>query len=255
MAMSIYSRALRASAVAALLMTSACSGGTSYESYNDGSATHGKPETADLAGLKDFTKVDAAGPDTVVVTVGQPFKVAAEGSKDVLDVLEIKVVDGELRIGRKSNWEDFWKSHSDDGATIRVSMPAVAAARLTGSGDMTLNKAEGDSLELELTGSGNLKAGPVRAARLDVDVTGSGGIDVAGTAGNATFSATGSGDIEGEGLKAGSASVSVLGSGDVALASDGAVDIRIAGSGDVTVRGKAQCKVSTTGSGAARCAA
>ena len=250
--MSGYSLAV--SAVAALLMTSACSDGTNYEDYESSSTNHAKTgASTDLTGLKDFTKIVATGPDNVVVTVGQPFKVAAEGKKEALEGLEIKVIDGELRIGRKEGWRNLW-SGMGEGVTIHVSMPSIEGAELTGSANIKIDKAEAKALTLEITGSGDLKIDAVKADQVDAEVTGSGDITLAGTAGAVKFQATGSGDIEADGLKAGGGSISVLGSGNVGLASDGAVDIRIMGSGDVDVRGKAQCKVSAMGSGDARCA-
>jgi hypothetical protein len=210
--------------------------------------------TSDFSTLRDFADVKATGPDTVEIAVGQPFSVKAEGSAEALKRLEIKVEGGVLKIGRKEGFGNFWGS-SGSGATVRVSMPALSGATLTGSGDVSVDKVEGKTLAVEVTGSGNLKVASVKVGALDADLTGSGNIDLAGVADTITLSTTGSGDVDGERLKAGKASISVTGSGNVDLASDGPVDIRIMGSGDVKVKGRAQCKVSAMGSGEADCGA
>ncbi|HEX7784332.1 MAG TPA: head GIN domain-containing protein [Sphingobium sp.] len=205
-------------------------------------------------GLRDFRSVQSTGPDNVIISVGRDFAVKAEGSDRTMKVLEIKVANGELRIGRKEGWMNMFGG-MDDGATIRVSMPAIAGVGLTGSGDVDVDRAEGSALDLSLTGSGNLKIGTAKVGALTVDVTGSGNIALAGTADSAKLSTTGSGDVDGARFKTRRASVSVLGSGNVGFASDGPVDISIMGSGDVDVKGKAQCKVSAMGSGDAHCSA
>ncbi|WP_070156667.1 head GIN domain-containing protein [Sphingobium phenoxybenzoativorans] len=205
-------------------------------------------------GLRDFTRIQSTGPDNVIVSVGKDFAVKADGSDRALKVLEIKVVNGELRIGRREGWANMFGG-MDEGATIHVAMPAINGVGLTGSGDVDVDRAQGSGLDLSLTGSGNLKIGAAKVGALTADVTGSGNIALTGTADSAKLSSTGSGDVDGKGLKAGRASVSVLGSGNVGLASDGPVDISIMGSGDVDVKGRAQCKVSAMGSGEAHCAA
>jgi len=240
------SRTLFVSAAgAALALSTACSS-------HDAATQSGAP--VNTAGLRDFHSVQSTGPDNVVISVGKDFAVKAEGSDRAMKVLEIKVVNGELRIGRKEGWMNMFGG-MDEGATIRVSMPSIDSVGLTGSGDVDVDRAEGSALDLSLTGSGNLKIGSAKVATLTTDVTGSGNVALAGTADSAKLSTTGSGDVEGKGLKAGRASVSVLGSGNVGFASDGPVDISIMGSGDVDVKGKAQCKVSAMGSGDAHCSA
>ncbi|CAN5288786.1 head GIN domain-containing protein [soil metagenome] len=242
---------LLAATLAGALATTACSGSEGSSSARDGDASG----TANLSALRDFTHVEAAGPDTVIVSVGKSFAVAAQGDPKVLDTLDIKVVGGTLKIDRKTNWASFLHGGTDRGATIRVAMPAIAGASLTGSGDLSVDKADGPGLKLALTGSGDLNVAAVKVARLDADITGSGGITLAGVADSATLASTGSGDVSGQGFKAAKASVSIAGSGDMDFASDGSVDGRILGSGNVTVTGKPQCKVTVMGSGEVHCGA
>jgi hypothetical protein len=221
-------------------------------SSHDAATPSGSP--VDTAGLRDFRSVRVTGPDNVVISTGKDFAVKAEGSDRLQKVLEIKVVNGELRIGRKEGWMNLFGG-MNDGATIRVSMPAIGGIDLTGSGDVDVDRAEVSALDLSLTGSGNLKIGAAKVGALTADVTGSGNVALAGTADSAKLSTTGSGDVDGKGLRAGRATVSVMGSGNIGLASDGPVDISIMGSGDVDVKGRPQCKVSAMGSGDAHCAA
>ena len=244
--------AVRLAVVAALASVAGCSD-QSDSKQAGGSASRPASWASDpkeWAGLSEFTGISATGPDNVVVTKG-PFAVRVEGDPKAIEQLEMGVSGDTLKIGRKRqmgvNWSD------DKGATIHVALPSLAAASLTGSGNVTVDRAGGDGLDLSLTGSGDLSVAAVAVKQLKADITGSGGITLAGTADRGKISTTGSGDFEGEGLKFGAAEASVLGSGDIGFASDGAVDINIMGSGDVTVKGKAQCKKSVMGSGEVRC--
>jgi len=230
------------------LMTTACS------KEGGGNAAPASGQSAHAAqnwsALKDFTAIDAVGPDDVVVIISDGFAVRAEGDPNAIEKLEIAVNDGRLKIGRKSQWT----GSSDRGATVRVTMPAIAAVTLTGSGDFDLDRAEGQALDLSLTGSGDMEIGAVKLRKLKADITGSGSIEIAGTADEGKLSLTGSGDIDGETLKLGKADASLMGSGDMGFASDGPVAINIMGPGNVTVKGKAQCRTSGIGPGEARCA-
>ncbi|MGB3932008.1 MAG: head GIN domain-containing protein [Sphingobium sp.] len=239
---------LPATLIAALaLVPAACS----REASGGGTAVETPANPADWAGLKGFTAVEVTGPDNVIVTRGD-FAVTVEGDRKAIDRLEIKQ-DGEtLEIGRKKRLGMSWSE--DKVATIRVSLPAIRSVEATGSGDISVDRADGGPFEAELTGSGNLSIAAASVAALKAELTGSGDMTIAGTAQSIDLSLTGSGNFDGGGLQAGGGEVSLLGSGDAGFASDGAVDISILGSGNVSVKGKAQCKKNIMGSGEARCA-
>lgn len=205
----------------------------------------------DWSSLRDFTAIDATGPDDVSVTIGNAFSIKATGDANAIADLDIGVKGDTLVIGRKGSWS--LTRQSDKGATITITMPAITAATLTGSGDLDLDSATGDTLDLSLTGAGDVKIGKATLKSLNADLTGAGSITIAGTADRAKLSITGVGDIDAEGLKVGSADVSVLGTGDIDFASDGKVAINLMGPGDVTVKGKAQCTTNGVGPGSAHC--
>ncbi|CCW19093.1 hypothetical protein EBBID32_34550 [Sphingobium indicum BiD32] len=232
------------------LSTAACS-----RDANDAEPASNAAATQDWSTLKDFTAIDATGPDDVAVTIGETFAVRAEGDPKAIEQLTIAVKGDRLVIGRKSgsNWS-WGRNDGNQGATIRVTMPAIRAAALTGAGDFTLDRAEGDTLDLSLTGAGDFDIGAVKLRSLKADITGAGSVKIAGTADEGRLAITGAGDIDADGLKLGKADVSILGAGNIAFASDGTVAISIMGPGDVTVKGKAQCTTSGTGPGEARCA-
>ncbi|WP_232307715.1 GIN domain-containing protein [Sphingobium chungbukense] len=100
-------------------------------------------------------------------------------------------------MGRKSGMSSLWDGGK--GATIRVTMPTVEALALTGTGEMTLDRAEGKAIDLSLTGTGALRIGAVKLDELRAELTGSGDVELAGTVGSASFSTTGAGNVEAAG--------------------------------------------------------
>lgn len=231
--------------IAAMLPITACH--ASWE--KDGPAAHAKGTGATRSyDATGFTGVDLRGSDDVDVKAGTSFSVTAEGDPKVLDVLEIKVVDGTLRVGRKWNSTNF----EDRGAKIHVVMPKLSLASVSGSGNLTVDRAEGDFTG-SIAGSGNLDVAALNAGATELSVAGSGDMTLAGTAGKLTASIVGSGDIDGKKLTASGASISIVGSGSLSGVVKGGASVSIAGSGDVDLTGGAKCAVNAVGSGEARC--
>lgn len=223
----------------------------------DRGAVTGPAAATDYAALRDFSRIEAVGPDNVIVTVGKPFAVKVEGDARTLKTMEITVAEGSLVIGRKRDWQGWFGRDEDDskGVTVHVSMPAITGATLTGSGNLNIDSAKTDSLSLGLAGSGDMRIDAVSAQRLKVEIGGSGALALSGVASDADIAIAGTGDVNAPGLRLGKGSVSIAGSGSATFASDGPVSVDLVGSGDVTVKGKAQCRVNAIGSGEARCGA
>ena len=201
-----------------------------------------------------FQSVSLTGSPDVVVTVGGAPSVRAEGDARLVERLEIRVEDGDLKIGyRESNsWSFGFSSHRN--VTIHVTVPALAAATLTGSGDMRVDRVQGERFVGTVTGSGDLEVGQLRAAEAIFNLTGSGGIRAAGAAERGHVELQGSGDIELGGLEIRDATVSLHGSGDVTAKAMQAARVTLMGSGDVAITGPARCQIDKRGSGDVHCA-
>lgn len=216
------------------------------------SADAGPAATKSYA-LTGFTGVEVAGPDDVTIRQGAAFAITAKGPQAVLDRLEIKLDGTRLSIGRKREGFSFSR-HDDDDVEIAITMPRLAAVRLTGSGSIDADHVEGDAAEAIVTGSGDLKIAKLTAKSAEVAVSGSGDIEIGGgTTTTGDYSVTGSGDIDADGLVAQTLDVSITGSGNVDGQATGKVDVNILGSGDVKIGGGATCTTRQMGSGTATC--
>ena len=201
----------------------------------------------------DFNAVALGGHHNVVVTVGPAVSVRAEGEVRELDRLEIKVEDGSLEIGTKRDkrWKHGWRNSKP--VTVYVTVPALRAAAIGGSGDMRIDRVEGDRFEAAIGGSGNMDIAQMRVGEAGFSIAGSGNIQAVGSAGKSDVSIAGSGDVNVSAVESRTTSVSIVGSGDVSARAMETANVSIMGSGDVSISGPAKCSVSKMGSGDVRC--
>jgi hypothetical protein len=223
------------------------------------SAMHDDSPSQEVAGARQmtyqvapFVEVSNTGPQDVVITRGDAISVKAAGSPRALGLLEAVVKDGRLSIGPKKgfNWGN-WSSLQH--ATFYVTMPRIDAAALAGSGDIRIDRVDGERFSGTVAGPGELSIGSLKVADADLSVAGSGGISAAGNTHNTRVSIGGSGTIAANALHSDSASVSIGGSGDVALTVQDQANVSIVGSGDVSISGPAKCSVTRMGSGDVSC--
>lgn len=226
-------------AVLGLLAVAACSGGGTSEPANAAERS---------VALRGFSGVDLAGPDRVDIVTGRDFAIQARGDAAVLERLTFELKGTTLRIARKPQKGWSWK---DRTAVIRVTLPALKAAALSGSGDLSIDRAA--DLTAQLSGSGDMTIAQLSGRTAQLGLRGSGTIAAAGRVDRLALSLTGSGDIDARQVQAAEAAVSVTGSGDVSANINGPVAVSLTGSGSATLGPKARCTVRKAGSGEARC--
>lgn len=200
-----------------------------------------------------FEEVSTVGPQDVVITIGDTYSVRSEGSPEALARLEAVVEDGKLVIRPREQFGGGFNWGRLAGATYYVTVPRLEALSLAGSGDISIDRIEGESFTGSVTGPGELSIAAIEVDEADFTIAGSGNLVAAGTAREARVSIAGSGEVRSGGLRSETASVSIAGSGDVALTVQDEARIRIMGSGDVDIAGPATCSVSRMGSGNVRC--
>ena len=214
----------------------------------------GGPAVQPSYALTGFDAVGSAGSHDVIVTVGGQHAVRAEGDAETLDRLEIEVEDGTLKIRprKDSSWSMGW---GDDRPKTRifVSMPSIRAAAVAGSGDIQIDRVQGDRFKASVAGSGDIQIAQMQVREAEFAIAGSGDIKASGTAESTSAKIAGSGDIDIGGVQVRTASASIAGSGDIHINASETADISIVGSGNVDVAGSARCNVSKRGSGEVRC--
>ena len=201
----------------------------------------------------DFEEITTVGPQDIVVTQGDSFSAQAEGSAEALALLQVVVEDGKLVIRPKGEYRFGFDWDRLRPATVYVTVPTLEGVSLAGSGDIRVDKIEGDEFVGTIAGPGTLTIAAMTVDEADFRIGGSGNVVAAGTAREARISIGGSGEVRAGGLRSRTATVSIGGSGNVSLTADDEVDVSIAGSGNVDISGPAQCSVRQFGSGNVEC--
>ena len=183
--------------------------------------------------VANFTGVELRGSDDVDVRVGTGFSVRAEGPSEELDRLKIEKIGDTLRVGRINGDGFNWGGGSHKGVKVFVTMPRIAEASIAGSGNLAVDRVEGQSFSGSSAGSGNLEVAAVNVEAGKFSIAGSGDMKLKGNARKLTINVTGSGDVDAPGLTAQGAEVSVVGSGDVDLGPGARCATSKMGSGEV----------------------
>ncbi len=199
-----------------------------------------------------FTAVSLEGSDNVRIVPGAAVAVSATGSQRVLDALDIRVEGNTLKIDRKRS-SGGWSWRNDRSAVITVTTPTLSAVAVGGSGDMTVDRAEGEAFSAAASGSGDLELKSVTVKRAQLSASGSANIEIAGRAVDASMNADGSGNIEARALSTQRVTITVEGSGDVSATATEGATLAVGGSGNADVTGTDRCTITKNGSGEARC--
>lgn len=230
---------------AAVAAVAACSGGRA-EDHDAG------PDASRTYQLAAFSKIKVAGPYDVAITTGGKPMAAASGSARLLDETEV-LVEGDTLVIRPRKKKGFSWSWSRRGkASFTLSTAMLNAAAVAGSGDIRVDRVEGD-FSGKVAGSGGIEVGAIEGGSAELEIAGSGSVKAAGTADQVTAKIAGSGDIDAGGLAAKAATIKIAGSGNVRARASDTAAVNIAGSGDVEVIGGAKCTVKKAGSGNVRC--
>lgn len=208
------------------------------------------PQTHELA---DFDEISSVGPQDIVITQGDAYEVRSEGSPEALGLLEVVVEDGELIIRPKGEYGFGFDWGRLSSAKFHVTMPRLEQVSVAGSGNVTVDRIEGEDFAATIAGSGTLAIAALAVDEAEFQIGGSGNLSVSGTAREADISIGGSGEIQAQGLSVQTADVSIAGSGDVDLTVQEDAGVSIMGSGDVNILGPGRCSVSRMGSGEVRC--
>jgi predicted small secreted protein len=239
-------KSIAAAVIAASAATAACS-----EARSEGAG----PDVSRNYQVGNFQKIEVAGPYDVDVRTGSNPSVAARGSEKLLErtVVEVRGDKLVIRPERQKGWfNGGWSSRGK--AHFTVTVPQLRGATVAGSGDVRVDKVQGDRFEGTVAGSGGIDVGAMNVQSVKLSIAGSGGVKAGGgKAQSADYDIAGSGDIDAGSLQAEQAKVSIAGSGSVRAHASGTADVSIMGSGDVELGGGAKCTVHKAGSGDVRC--
>lgn len=196
-----------------------------------------------------YNEIAASLPATINFTVGDDYTCTVSVDENIFDYLEIKVKDGELKLGRLKEHKNFNLRATE--FVINVTAPSLDEVSLAGSGDINfLSPMNENKLEISLAGSGNVVfKEDVNVDHLEMTVAGSGDIYIEkGTIRKFEADIAGSGKIVSH-AEVQDMDASVAGSGDITAKVNGTLEYSVAGSGDIKYYGEAKISGKISGSG------
>jgi hypothetical protein len=203
--------------------------------------------------LTEFDEIQALGPQDVVITYGEELSVSSKGEPLALSLFKPRVENGRLILAPEDgfDWGSSWENLR--GATFYVTMPKLEAVDLAGSGDISIDRVEGERFSGTVAGEGELSIAGLEVEEADFSISGSGNIVAAGNAARARVSIGGAGEVKAAALHSTNASITIGGFGDVDLTVAEEARISINGAGDVDISGPGRCSVTRYGIGEVTC--
>lgn len=212
-----------------------------------------KAATRDFPVGGGFDRVTNASPFDVHIRTGGAPAVHAEGPQALLDRLQVVAGNGTLTVSmRQGGWINGWNSHGVR-TVVDVSLPTLRAARVSGPGDLTVDRVRTDRFAVQLDGPGDLTVASVEAHNLDVALSGPGNIRLAGRADTGRLDLSGPGDIRAGDLALRDAALTLTGPGNLTVTATGTARGSLSGPGDITVQGGARCDIRKSGPGEVHC--
>lgn len=195
---------------------------------------------------ENFDGVSLMGSMNVQLIRGAENAVQITADENIISYIETTVEDGTLKI----KYSDGIHINTGGEVTVKVTLPTLQEAEITGSGDIkSETRLTGtEEIELKVTGSGTLSL-ELDAPAVEATITGSGNMQLSGQTRDIQCSSKGSGKIDAMELKSENATVKTYGSGDVNVYASVKLDATINGSGTIRYKGGASANSKIHGSG------
>lgn len=181
-----------------------------------------------------FTRIRSNSDLDVQVVQGEQLSLKVSLDSNLLELVETRVTNDTLFVDLEDNVGEIV-----DGPHVLITVPWLTAAKLDGSGRMTITLDEPEQpLDLYLSGSGDLRFSGTTAV-LGAYLSGSGDLRLEGQTSDAELKLSGSGAIRGQGLTATSAAIALSGSGNISATVQDSVSVSLSGSGQIDLFGTA----------------
>jgi hypothetical protein len=195
-----------------------------------------------------FDRIRIDGPYRVRLATGVAPFAKASGSAAALNSVSIEV-QGKTLIVRKnpSGWGGY-PGESPGPIEIAVGSHELSTAWLNGAGSLAIDKAKGQSFDLEIQGAGSIAIGRLAVDRLRAGISGSGSAVVGGNAAEVKAIVRGTSTFDGSALTAKNATVGAEGNAVVKLTATDTAKVDALGIATVELGGRPACLLRAVGS-------
>jgi hypothetical protein len=205
--------------------------------------------------VTNFDRIQVNGPFVVRLTTGGGSSAYAEGDHRAINEIAMDVTGRTLRIRRNvsSNWGGYPGERDNRAAVIHLSTHRLEQATVIGTGDLEIDRMEGQRLIVSLGGNGRLAVGEIETDNLGLALTGAGIMEAGGTAATAHVNVQGPGTVSAAGLTVDDLTVTLNGPGNIEITAEREAEVTAVGNGSVTILGDAACTDHSIGSGQVTC--
>jgi hypothetical protein len=204
--------------------------------------------------IRDFSRLALGTGAQMQVRVGPTWSIHADGPAAALATMRVEREGDTLKIVRRD-------SHAkgdpalDRQVRFTVTMPALSAAALGGSGTIAIDRVSGPHFAASVGGQGAMTIAVLTSNAAEVSIGGTGSVAASGRVRDLKVSIGGAGSLRAPALHAAHADVSVAGSGTVVAQVEGDASVSSVGRGTIDLGPRARCDVSKMGSARIRCGA
>lgn len=193
--------------------------------------------------VSSFNEISLEGDAEMVITQDSIRSVRVEAQSNVLEVLNVDVANGELRIGHNNCFKN------SKTLKVYVSTPDLQGVELSGSGNVNgIGRFSSSNFRADISGSADMNLN-ISCDVLSADISGSGTMRFDGTATLQFIDISGSGNMYCFGLSGKQADVRISGSGNTEVNVSDKLDVKISGSGNVYYKGQPAINSNISGSG------
>jgi hypothetical protein len=203
--------------------------------------------------VTDFDRIDVTGSYVVIVETGKSPSVRASGSSEGIERLSVQTIGKTLKIKPNAGGWGGWPGAKAAAPSIRVTVPNLRDAQISGSGSLSISKMRAQVVKLGLAGSGQLSVAQLETDRLFASMVGSGTMTLTGKAAIGRLSTEGSGTLNGKALKVDNLDLISNSAGPSHFVGGKTAKVTSTGAGEIEVSGTPACTVNATGSGLVSC--
>lgn len=188
--------------------------------------------------VDDFTAIEASVVGNIEITQSNTTSVTAEGSEELLDVLDVSMNNGKLILKME---ERLWKrfKRNSNKLTIHISTPTLSRVAFEGVGNIRIIESfTTPELVLSSTGVGNFTALGLNCDFVKVDSEGVGNTILGGKTDRLEIDSEGVGNVEADKLISRQTTVTSEGVGNVSCFASEYLKVRSQGIGNVKYYGK-----------------
>ena len=190
-----------------------------------------------------FDALEVASGIRVTAEIGQLRPVRIEADDEALQLLDIKVVDGALRIGFKPDTH----YHGGGSVNVQVQTPELKAVAASGGAIVRAAMTRDREHAVQASGGSELHIKGVDASRLSIQGSGGAVIEIEGSADSLNLEISGGTQIHGARLSLKDVVVQASGGSQADLRAEGKIRGALSGGSELHVRGRAKAQVAASG--------